>query len=190
MFWHDREVIGSHTEPVHTDSAATTRRLVVMRHAKAEQVAASDMERPLAERGRAQAADAGRWLADRGPAPDHVLVSSAARTRETWEALAEAAGWSVEPVLDSALYTAGPDSTLDLLRVVPATVRSLLVVGHNPTVGYLAQLLSDGTGDEAATSEMTAGYPPGALTVFEYDGEWADLDLGSASVAAFHVGRG
>ena len=161
-----------------------------MRHAKAEQVAASDVERPLAERGRAQAADAGRWLLDVGVRPDHVLLSSAVRTRETWEALAWAAGWSVEADLETALYAAGPEAALDVVRQVPAEARSLLVIGHNPTVGYLAQLLSDGTGDEAATSEMTGGYPTCALTVFEYDGEWADLDLGSARVAAFHGGRG
>ena len=189
MFGHDTEVIGSHTEPVHTDSGPP-RRVVVMRHAQAEQVAPSDLERALTERGRAQAADAGSWLADLGVEPDHALVSGARRTRETWEALSAAAGWSLEADLDAGLYAAGPDAALDLVRQVPDQVRELLVIGHNPTVGYLAQLLSDGTGDEAATREMTAGYPTCALTVFEYDGAWADLDLGSARVAAFHVGRG
>lgn len=161
-----------------------------MRHAKAEQVASSDMQRALADRGRADAADAGSWLAEQGFEPDHVLVSSALRTRETWTAVAGAAGWSVVPDFATALYAAGPESALDLVRLVPEECRSLLVIGHNPTVGYLAQLLSDGTGDDAAMSEMTGGYPTGALTIFEYDGAWADLDLGTARVAAFHVGRG
>jgi phosphohistidine phosphatase len=161
-----------------------------MRHAKAEQVASSDMERALADRGRAQAADAGRWLAGTGFEPDHVLVSSALRARETWEAVAEAAGWSLEPEPETGLYAAGPDAALDLVRLVPGECRSLMVIGHNPTVGYLAQLLSDGTGDEAAASEMTAGYPTCALTLFSYDGAWAELELGTARVEAFHVGRG
>ncbi len=161
-----------------------------MRHAKAEQVAPSDIERTLADRGRADAAEAGAWLASVDFVPDHVLVSSSVRTRETWQSVADATGWNVEPDFDTALYTAGPESALDLLRLVPEPVRSLLVIGHNPTMGYLAQLLSDGLGDEAAMSEMAGGFPTGALTIFEYDGEWADLELGSARVAAFHVGRG
>ncbi len=164
--------------------------MVVMRHAKAEQVGASDKGRELTERGRADATEAGAWLAARGFVPDHVLVSSSERTRQTWDAVAEAADWSVEPDFETALYAAGPDAALDLLRLVPASARSVLVIGHNPTVGVLAQLLSDGSGDESAILEMTGGYPTCALTVFEYDGAWADLADGSARVAAFHVGRG
>ncbi len=161
-----------------------------MRHAKAEQVAASDMERTLTDRGRADAAEAGAWLAAVDSVPDHVLVSSSVRTRETWAAVADAAGWTVEPDFETALFSAGPESALDLLRLVVREARSLLVIGHNPTMGYLAQLLSDGLGDEVAMSEMAGGFPTCALTIFEYDGEWADLELGSARVAAFHVGRG
>ncbi len=164
--------------------------MVVVRHAKAEQVASSDMERGLTDRGRADAAEAGAWLASRGFVPDHVLVSSAVRTRETWEAVADAASWTLEPDFETALYAAGPESALDLVRLVPAEAHSLLVIGHNPTMGYLAQLLSDGMGDPAAMADMTGGFPTCALTIFEYDGEWADLELGSARVAAFHVGRG
>lgn len=161
-----------------------------MRHAKAEQVASSDMERVLADRGSADAREAGVWLASQGFVPDHVLVSSAVRTRQTWDAVAEGAGWSVEPDFETALYAAGPESALDLIRLVPSQARALLVIGHNPTVGYLAQLLSDGLGDPGAMDDMTGGFPTCAITVFEYDGEWADLDLGTARVAAFHVGRG
>ena len=161
-----------------------------MRHAKAEQVAASDLERALTDRGRADAAEAGVWLASLDFVPDHALVSSSVRTRETWAEVAGAAGWTVEPNFDPAFYGAGPESALDLMRLVPDEARSLLVIGHNPTVGYLAQLLSDGLGDEEALSEMAHGFPTCALTVLTHDDGWADLELGSARVAAFHVGRG
>jgi phosphohistidine phosphatase len=33
-------------------------------------------------------------------------------------------------------------------------------------------------------------YPTSAVTVFSYDGDWEDLDEASASVVAFHAGRG
>ena len=63
------------------------RRLIVMRHAKAEPFAATDHGRRLTDRGRAGARDAGAFLRDAGPVPDYALVSSSTRTRETWDDL-------------------------------------------------------------------------------------------------------
>ena len=64
----------------------TPRRIVVMRHAKAEQHGPSDFDRHLADRGVEEGSMAGRWLVEQGFEPDHVLVSAALRTRETWAA--------------------------------------------------------------------------------------------------------
>lgn len=163
-------------------------RLIVMRHAKAEQSGAPDPERALADRGRAAAESAGRWLAQRGWLPDHALVSSAARTRETWECVARSAGLDLDPDVDDGLYSADPESALDLLRLVPAEAGCVLVIGHNPTMGTLAQLLDDGTGDDEAETAMTGNFPTGALALFEYDGAWADLAWTSCALVDFHVG--
>lgn len=160
-----------------------------MRHATAEQDGPSDAERRLAEHGLDDAAEAGRWLGAQGIEPDLAVVSSATRTEMTWEAVSEAAGWDVELFLDEGLYTAGPETALDLVRATDGAVRTLVVIGHNPTVSILAQLLDDGEGDDDASTEMTLGFPSGALAVFSYDGDWAELDEASASVTAFHVGR-
>ena len=167
-----------------------TRRLVVMRHAKAEQDGPTDFERPLADRGRRDAAAAGSWLAEQGLAPDHALVSAARRTQETWAALASGAGWELEPELDRGLYAAGPESAIDIIRLTSDDVSSLVVVGHNPTMAYLAQLLDDGSGDVAAAAAMAGDFPTSAVAVFSYDGSWADLGQGSAGLVAYHVGRG
>lgn len=161
-----------------------------MRHARAEGTAESDQARVLTEQGRADAAAAGAWLAGTGFVPDHALVSSAQRTRQTWAAVADAAGWSLEAEFDTALYAAGPEAALDLLRELPADATAVLVIGHNPTVAYLASMLDDGTGDPEAGASLAAGYPTSAVTVLEHDGPWADLDMASAAVRAFHVGRG
>lgn len=166
-----------------------TRVIAVIRHAKAEQEGASDFDRELALRGRSDAAALGEWLAARGVSPDHALVSAAVRTRQTWEAIADGAGWTLEPELDRGLYSAGPETALDVLHTVGDEVRTLVVIGHNPTMGMLASMLDDGDGDVDATNEMAMGYPTGAVTLLSYDGSWADLAEGTASVAAFHVGR-
>lgn len=171
-------------------ASRSERTLVVVRHAKAEATGPTDAERPLSERGWADAADAGRWLADQGIRPDHALVSSALRTQETWQELSTAAGWSTEQQSSSALYAASPETALDLVRGSPDTVSTLVVVGHNPTVASLAELLDDGDGDAAAMAELVSGgYPTCAMTVLTLDGPWSELTESSATVRAFHVGR-
>jgi phosphohistidine phosphatase len=164
-------------------------RLVVMRHAKAEPGGESDAVRELAQRGWDDALAAGRWLADAGVVPDAALVSSARRTASTWRAVAEGGSFEAEATYSDSLYNAGPEAALDLVRETPEEVTTLVVVGHNPTMAYLAQLLDDGTGDEEAGREMAVGFPTGALAVFEVAGTWSGLDLASARLVGFHVGR-
>ena len=169
------------------------RTLVVMRHAKAEQAAPTDYERPLAERGHRDSAVVGAWLAERGFTPDHALVSGALRTRETWEHTRRGAGeaWSAsEASYDRGLYAADADTALDLVRMVDDVHERVVVIGHNPTVAYLAQLLDDGEGDADAANELAMGFPTSATAVFSYDGSWSDLAPGGARLVAHHVGRG
>ena len=75
-----------------------TRRLVLMRHAKAEQDGATDYERALTGAGRADAAG-GRGVAARpGGRPDHALVSDA-RAPGRPGRRCRGAGWELEPEL-------------------------------------------------------------------------------------------
>ncbi|MGZ5398633.1 MAG: SixA phosphatase family protein [Nocardioides sp.] len=168
-----------------------SRRLVLIRHAEAEQSGTTDAERALTETGQRDAEAGGAWLADAGYTPDHALVSSARRAQETWVALSLGGGWQVEADVSRLLFSAEPETVLDLVREIPDDVRSAVVVGHNPTMAYLANLVDDGSGDDAATTGLaTGGFPTCSLAVFEHDGDWAGLDVSSARLAAFHVGRG
>ena len=168
----------------------TPRRLVVMRHAKAEGYAATDHDRRLTERGHRDAADAGRFLADLGVVPDHVLVSSATRTQETWaEVHAECGG---EPSVDvtRALYGAGPEDVLEAVRSVPHEAGTVMFVGHNPTAATVAYLLDDGKGDAGATEVLLEGFPTSALAVFEVEDPWTGVGGGVGRLTHAHVGRG
>jgi phosphohistidine phosphatase len=172
-------------------SSGGTRRLVVMRHAKAQPTAPSDHGRALADRGRGDAGAVGRWLREQGITPDAALVSDALRTQQTWEEVAAAAGWDVAADFSDALYAAGADSTFDLIREVDAGVSTLVVIGHNPTMAYIAELIDDGEGDvEATTALVTRGFPTSALVVFTVAGSWSDLGPGAGRLEAFHTGEG
>lgn len=156
-----------------------------MRHAKAEPFAAQDRDRRLAQRGVAQAAETGRWLASQGIEITHAYVSSAARTRETWEGVAASAGADADVHFEDALYSSGPEGVLSVLRSAPADAATVMYIGHNPTAAYLAQLLEDGAGDPAILSRMSMGYPTAALTVFDVAVDWADLNIAGATITDF-----
>jgi phosphohistidine phosphatase len=165
------------------------RRLVVMRHAKAEATGISDHARELTGRGTRDATEAGLWARTTGAVPDHAFVSSAARTRATWSAFCEGAELELEPELDPGLYSAGVDAALEVLRSAPADARTVMIVGHNPTMAQLVHLLDDGGSDPATFERLSAGYPTSALTVLGVPDPWDDLDLATARIVDFHVGR-
>ncbi|MGZ4436721.1 MAG: SixA phosphatase family protein [Nocardioides sp.] len=164
------------------------RRLIVMRHAKAEPFASTDHARALTDRGRADAASAGEHLVATGAVPDHALVSSAIRTVQTWEVVAEAAGASVAPVVDDECYHGGPDRVLEALQASPEEARTVLFVGHNPTASYLCHLLDDGDGDQEALRGLLRGFPTSALAVFEVEVPWSDLAYESGRLVDFYAG--
>jgi phosphohistidine phosphatase len=165
------------------------RTLVLMRHAQAGAAGPTDHERPLTAAGMAAAADLGVWLAARGVVPELVLVSDATRTQQTWAEAAGAAGWHVTPTTTAALYAAGPDTVLDLLQEVPDDITTVVVVGHNPTVAYLAGMLDNGLGDAQASTELvTGGYAPGTATVFDVAVSWSGLREQGATLRLLHVG--
>ena len=166
----------------------TTRRLVIIRHAKAEPYAPTDVERVLADRGRVEGRLLGQRLAAEGITPDAAWVSYAARTRETWEVVAAGAGWTLEPVYDGNLYGTDEQGVLDLLQGVADDVTTVVVVGHNPTMGMLVQLLDDGEG-EATGSVALGSFPTSTAAVFEIEGSWADLAPMGARLTTFHVAR-
>lgn len=168
-----------------TPSSPGGHRLVVLRHARAEAFAADDADRHLTERGRDDATARGRWLAGVTGVPALALVSSAVRTRETWELVSAELDGEVEVRVEEALYGASPDAVLDLLRQLPESVTSVVYVGHNPTAADLAVTLDDGSGDPAGFARLSGGLPPAGVAVYDLAGTWASLDAGRATLVAY-----
>ncbi len=165
------------------------RRLIVMRHTKAEPFASSDHERALTERGLSDATEAGRHLCVSGVVPDHAVVSTAERTRMTWAAVRTASGSTGTESFEAAAYHGDAEAALETLRQVPQEVHTAIWVGHNPTASDLCQLLDDGTGDAEAVSGLLGGFSTGALAVFDLDVAWSDLGPEDGRVVDFYVAR-
>ncbi len=167
----------------------TGRRLLLMRHAKAEPYGPTDRERPLTRSGRRDAAAVGVWLAKHALAPDHALVSFAVRSMETCTEVRTAGGFDVDPDIRAELYAAEADDILSAIAHVPSEVTALLYVGHNPGVEVVAATLA-GQGEREAMRRLLTGFPTSGLAVYDVPVPWQQLDEGVARLADFYVGRG
>ena len=153
----------------------TERTLILLRHAKSDWSGSlPDVDRPLAERGRAQAPLAGRWLERHVDRIDLAVVSPAQRARETWELAAGELAPAPRARIEDRVYAASAGLLLDVVRDVPDDVRTVLLVGHNPGMEQLASLLAD----EGVTMR-TSG-----IAAFEVEGAWSDLDAATATLRA------
>ncbi len=115
--------------------------LILWRHAEAEiqRPGQDDMERELTAKGRRQALRVAKWLEARLPASTRILVSPAARTQQTVEPLGR-------PFATVAMLA--PDRGADeLLQAAgwPGSGDTVLVVGHQPTLGLVAARLLCGS---------------------------------------------
>ena len=138
-------------------------------------------------RGRRGAAAVRTAMRELGLVPDVVLVSSARRTRQTLEALAP---WDETPIIEpmDQLYLATPSQILNIIRGVSETVRSLMVVGHNPGMHDVAMLLAGAhamASNAAMTRQLAEGFPAGALAEFTVARSWRDLDEGGGRLVRF-----
>jgi phosphohistidine phosphatase len=118
--------------------------LLLLRHAKSSWKDATlcDHDRPLNRRGQKDAPRAGAWIAEAGLLPDLVLSSTAVRAQSTARLMAEAAGYAKEIELKRELYHADCDDILGVLKSLTGSIASALVVGHNPGMEELLQLLT------------------------------------------------
>ena len=119
-------------------------RLILLRHAKSEKAEAGqrDHARRLNARGRDDAPMIGAYMARHGLVPDRALVSSAARTRETWERVAAALAAQPQAIHEERLYNANSEGILALVKETESGVRTLLLVGHNPGLEDLIEHLT------------------------------------------------
>jgi len=148
-------------------------RLILFRHGKAEAESPSgeDFDRRLAPRGVEESALMAAHLADLGFAPDVVLVSPAARTRETWAA-AEPHFPKAKAQFDPELYHADSGGVRHAAARAGATARTVMVIGHNPGLQELAvRLLTEGHSPASLVSRATRQFPTAASAVFLFDDE-------------------
>ncbi len=143
--------------------------LLILRHAKSswKDAALSDHERPLNKRGHRDAPKMGRLLREKKHLPQLIIGSSAKRVHETIEHFSEAGGYKGEILYRDTLYLGEPADYFTLLKAVDDRYDRVMVVGHNPGLEALLELL---TGEEVVMP--TAALAEVGLAV----DHWQELD--------------
>jgi len=118
--------------------------LLIMRHAKSswKDTDIPDFDRPLNKRGKADAPTVGHLLKDRELIPQRILCSTATRARQTVDGLLETSGYDGEVVYLESFYMAECITYLESLRLLSDDLERVMIVGHNPGLETLLQLLT------------------------------------------------
>ncbi|RAU21042.1 histidine phosphatase family protein [Paramagnetospirillum kuznetsovii] len=163
------------------------RKLFLLRHAKSswDDPGLDDIDRPLSERGRAAAHAMADFMVRQKIRPALVLVSTSKRTRATWDCI-EPRMEGVSASIEDCIYEASRGDLLHRLRKVDDHMASVLLVGHNPGIGRLAETLVGHSGEPEALERMAAKFSTGALAEIELDiGHWGEMEAGSGSLVRF-----
>lgn len=161
------------------------KKLGLFRHAKSDwhDARARDFDRPLNERGRKGAAVMGRHIAEHGIRWQRVIASPAVRAAETIELAAQAAGQNVPVEWDRRLYLASSDNLADVLRELPDTAGSVLLIGHNPGLEDLIFDLVPDDGSSPLRALVEEKFPTATYAVMDLAiRHWADLAEGCAKL--------
>jgi len=177
-----------------TPTPTSERTLTLVRHAKAEHVQGKpDYDRELTQRGRRDANAVGEWLSDPSHAVIHqlALCSTSERTRQTLAGIRAGGAPVQETRFDERVYDASAAHLLDVLREVPDTVQTVMMIGHAPGIPVLtAALAHNDSGSSDVIERLSLGFPTSALAVLGFDGSWSDLAPETAYLRDFVVPRG
>lgn len=154
------------------------KKLFLLRHAKSswDNPNLSDFQRPLNNRGIQNAGDLTYFLINKNIYPDRVLVSSSYRTLETLELAGKHISADLISIKD-AMYHASVETLLDLL-VTQENEGTLLMVGHNPSMHYLTELL---------TGSHIDRFPTCALAEIELTTSWVDIKNALHTLVNFYT---
>jgi phosphohistidine phosphatase len=165
------------------------KRLYLLRHAKAvpAEPALDDYTRELTVRGVHDAEAMARYLRKNGFTPDLMLVSAAARTRQTAELVQREI--EAKSKLLEALYLAPPGKIFTLIQATPQTLSGVMVVGHNPGLEELATLLAREPvrrKERVRRDVLEEKFPTAALAVLDFDiTKWRDIRPSEGALVDF-----
>jgi phosphohistidine phosphatase len=133
------------------------KRLTLMRHASAQwkDPQTADFDRPLNRRGTGEAQGMSRRLIELKLIPTLLLTSSARRAQQTANIVARELGIPARSLRsDESLYLAAAPDILRVIQMTGPRIPHLMIVGHNPGISEVANLLASSSRIQLATAAM------------------------------------
>jgi len=155
--------------------------LFIYRHAKSSwsDTTLNDYDRPLNKRGKHDALLMAEFLAKEGFAPDFILCSGAKRTRHTLKPLIKALNLPKKKIYyTDTIYEASLGDLFEAIGSVDNSFESLLIVAHNPSLGFLLDHLVI---DHGVENIVTGGF---ATLLFPID-KWSDIAKTKGKLLSF-----
>jgi phosphohistidine phosphatase len=146
------------------------KKLILMRHAKAQRHATDDTDegRSLHRKGIIAVNKVGAYLQVEGHRPNLIVHSSAKRTTETAFALCDHLNPQPMTMGLDALYLAPPALILDVIQSTESTIDCLMLVGHNPGIADLAVDMADPSNQDISKRTLRA-FPTAATAIYHLD---------------------
>jgi len=121
------------------------KKLYLIRHGKSDwsNGQLSDFQRGLSKRGWKDIETIGSYLALTKVRPDLILSSAALRAQLTADGLGEKIGFQGTYRYLDELYLTRPEMYLNVLSLQEAEHEAIFLVGHNPTLSELANLIQE-----------------------------------------------
>ena len=155
----DNKDHAEHSRSRNMGTITTTKTLYLARHAKSSWADPdlSDFERPLKKRGEKDAPMMGKILASKGVKPELIISSPAKRAITTAYILAEEIKYPKENIVTKEdIYAAATSDLLEIIEQLDDSLKSVMLVGHNPSFTNLANYLTDDRFDNIPTCGVVA----------------------------------
>ena len=156
------------------------KRIYLIRHAKSDwnDFKLSDHDRPLDERGLADAPVMAKKLVSLVPTPDLLIASSAKRTIQTAELFAKKYDFPQSEITTyKSLYHSGPDEMIEVLEAQDDSIGTIAMFVHNPGITFFASLVGDLHIQDVSTC--------GILIMNSDVNRWTDLTISNIKIEQY-----
>ena len=161
-------------------SMGNMKSIIILRHGEAEDASPEgDFARVLTQKGRRDAYGLGKFMARRSLSPDVAMVSSASRTRMTYEGVIQGAGFTCSPTFSDELYGTSVDRMIAMIQEADDAVDEMLMIGHQPVLGGLLSQL---------VGQCRFNLPPAGCACLSFSVDrWSSVEAGTGWLMWFHV---
>lgn len=131
------------------------RTLVLIRHTKSNwgDLSLPDFDRPIKKDRADDAKEMASKLKDLDIEPDLIICSPAKRTRQTAEYFCDKLKYDYDKIqFDKRIYESTAEDVLQVIRETDANIKTLVVIGHNPSLTHLANMFVANSIDEIPTT--------------------------------------